>query len=550
MSSIFKVVSKIFLEYQTENPIYILFNIIFVIVSVVNNFYLPSVYGNFYDMFAKDTTKFIKYFITILLAKGVVYLLFQFEDFFYNLQKIEVEEKTQRYVISKIKEKFIIQPEEVIIGEKLASTIKIQKIIKGWYNKIFQSLVPYIFVLVLTPIYMAKIDIYMPFLIILLVIGSYYSIFTNTTRCSDICYDSNKSYITLYQEIEDYLSNLLTIQSYNQFEKEDRNISKHNISFQESNKNIARCSLSGHLIGVFLTISFLFATMYRSYQLLKNGTLNKSRFMSLYFIIASMLGSLIYLSDVFQDFAIEYNNLLDIEKINKLNLFEEVYVPKAIITYPKIKTDSLIKIVDLEYRYPGSDTSIINGFNMEIKKGERIALVGDIGAGKSTLLKIILGLIHPRSGDLFLNGKNYKTLKQTGIFGKFGYMTQTPILFNRSIIDNILFSNPNSSRKQVEELLQEFGLDKVFNKLDKGIDTMVGKNGSKLSGGQKQVVWFLRIYLHDPEILLFDEPTASLSTKSKETLMKLINKGFAKKTIIMASHDDFLIKMATRKVRM
>ena len=62
MSSIFKVVSKIFLEYQTENPIYILFNIIFVIVSVVNNFYLPSVYGNFYDMFAKDTTKFIKYF--------------------------------------------------------------------------------------------------------------------------------------------------------------------------------------------------------------------------------------------------------------------------------------------------------------------------------------------------------------------------------------------------------------------------------------------------------------------------------------------------------
>jgi ATP-binding cassette subfamily B protein len=550
MSSIFKVVSKIFWEYQTENPIYILFNIIFIIVSVVNNFYLPSVYGNFYDMFAKDTTKFIKYFITILLVKGIVYLLFQFEEFFYNLQKIDVEEKTQRYVISKIKEKFISQPEEVIIGEKLASTIKIQKIIRGWYSKVFQSLTPYICVLTLTTIYMAKIDIYMPFLIILLIIGSYYSIFTNTTRCSNICYDSNKSYITLYQEIEDYLSNLLTIQSYNQFEKEDKNISNHNIAFQNSNKNIARCSLSGHLIGVFLTISFLFATMYRSYQLLKNGTLNKSRFMSLYFIISSMIGSLIYLSDVFQDFAIEYNNLLDIEKINKLNLFEQVSIPKAVITYPKIKTDSMIKIVDLEYRYPGSDTSIINGFNMDIKKGERIALVGDIGAGKSTLLKIILGLIHPRSGDLFLNGKNYKTLKQTDIFGKFGYMTQTPILFNRSILDNILFSNPNSSRKQVEELLREFGLDTVFNKLEKGIDTMVGKNGSKLSGGQKQVVWFLRIYLHDPEILLFDEPTASLSTKSKETLMKLINKGFANKTIIMASHDDFLIKMATRKVRM
>ncbi len=550
MNSIFKVVAKIFWEYQKENPIYILFNIIFIIVSIVNNFYIPSIYGNFYDMFAKDTTKFIKYFITILIIKGIVYLLYQFEEFYYNLQKLQVEEKTQLYVISKIKEKFISHPEEVIIGEKLASTIKIQKIIRGWYAKIFQSLVPYICVLTMTTIYMAKIDIYMPFLIILLIIGSYYSIFTNTTRCANICYDSNKSYITLYQEIEDYLSNILTIQSYNQFKKEDQNIAKHNADYQNSNKNIARCSLSGHLIGVILTITFLFGTMYRSYQLLSNGTLTKSVFMSLYFIIASMIGTLIYLSDVFQDFAIEYNNLLDIEKITKLKLFENTVIPKLHIQYPKIKTDSLIKVVDLEYRYPGSDTSIINGFNLDVKKGERIALVGDIGAGKSTLLKIILGLIHPRSGDLFLNGKNYKTLQQTDIFHKFGYMTQTPILFNRSILDNILFSNPNTTRKQVEELLKEFGLDKVFGKLEKGIDTPVGKNGSKLSGGQKQVVWFLRIYLHDPEILLFDEPTASLSTKSKETLMKLINKGFAKKTIIMASHDEFLIKMATRKVRM
>jgi ABC-type bacteriocin/lantibiotic exporter with double-glycine peptidase domain len=367
--------------------------------------------------------------------------------------------------------------------------------------------------------------------------------------CSGICFESNNTYLKLYQEIEDYLSNLLTIQTYNQFKEEDKNIEKYNVNFQESNKKIARCSLTGHLMGVVITIVFLFGTMYRSYQLLKNKTIDKATFMSLYFIISAMLGSLIYLSDVFQDLTIEYNNLLDIEKISKLNLFSEESIPKVSIEYPKIKTDSLIKVVDLEYKYPGSDTSIIKGLNLEIKKGERIALVGDIGAGKSTLLKIMLGLIKPTSGDLFLNGKNYKTIKQTDIFKKFGYMTQTPILFNRSILDNILFSNPDSTRKEVEDLLKQFGLDKVFGKLEKGIDTSVGKNGSKLSGGQKQVVWFLRIYLHNPDILLFDEPTASLSNKSKETLWSLIKKGFEGKTIIMASHDEFLIKMATRKIR-
>ena len=187
--------------------------------------------------------------------------------------------------------------------------------------------------------------------------------------------------------------------------------------------------------------------------------------------------------------------------------------------------------------------------NLDIKKGERIALIGDIGAGKSTLLKIILGLLKPRSGHVFLNGHNYKKMDYKDLFNKFGYMTQTPILFNRSILDNILFSNPNSTRKEVIKLLEEFQLNDVFNKMEKGIDSLVGKNGSKLSGGQKQVVWFLRIYLHNPEILLLDEPTASLSTKSKETLWRLIKKGFNGKTIIMASHDDFLIKMATRKIK-
>ena len=469
---------------------------------------------------------------------------------YYHIQKIGIEEVTQQYVIPKIKEKFISHPEEVVIGEKLSATLKIQQIIRGWYYKIFQYLIPYAFVIISSAIYMYKLDKYLPLFLIILAIGSFFSIFVNVYSCSQICYDSNNAYIKLYQEIEDYLSNLLTIQSYNQFKKEDNNITTHNKEYQESNKNIARCSLSGHLIGIFIIIVFLFSIMYRSYTLVKTNKIKRTDFMSLYFIVTSILGSLIYLSDLFQDLAIEYNNLLDIEKISGLNLFNDEPYINPEIKYPKIKTDSLITVHDLEYRYPKSDTSIINGFNMEVKSGERIALVGDIGAGKSTLLKIVLGLVHPTSGELFINGKNYKTMKQTEIFKKFGYMTQTPILFNRSILDNILFSNPNSSRQEVEKLLIEFDLDKVFGKLEKGIDTLVGKNGSKLSGGQKQVVWFLRIYLHNPDILLLDEPTASLSTKSKETLWNLIKKGFEGKTIIMASHDEFLIKMATRKVRL
>jgi ATP-binding cassette subfamily C protein LapB len=264
----------------------------------------------------------------------------------------------------------------------------------------------------------------------------------------------------------------------------------------------------------------------------------------------SLVQSLIYLNDILQSTNKEYTALNVIEQKSKLNLFTPT-VKKDLskIDGPmKIETDSFIKLDNINFKYNSSNTNIIQNLSIDVKKGERIALVGDIGTGKSTILKIILGLVKPTKGDIYLNGKNYNAIEQIDIFKNFGYMTQNPVLFNRSILDNILFGNEGATREDVIKLLEKFGLNVVFNRLEKGIDTLVGKNGSKLSGGQRQVVWFLRIYLHNPDILLMDEPTASLSKESKEQLWKLIKEGFSDKTIIMASHDDYLIKLATRKV--
>ena len=544
---LWSVIGDIFFQYKKKHLFYVLLNIIFIIITVVNNFYLPKIYGNLYETFQKDTSKFISIFTSIVIVKAIVYIFFQLEDYYYNVQKIGIEEEAQKYVVSKIREQFINHPEEVIIGEKLSSMLRIQRTVANWYLKIFEHLVPYIFVVISSSYFMWTLDKYLPLCILILLFGTFVSIFSNISLCKDYSYPANQAYLKLYQEIEDYLSNIGTIYTYNQFGSENDKIKKYTTNYQNQNKLIERCSLTWHLVGVVITITFLFITMYYSYHLLNKGYITKSNFISLYFIVISMLGSLIYLSDMFHDLTIEYNNLKDIENITKLNLFKQPIINKN-VKYPKLKTDAYINVVNLDYKYLGTNTSIIEGLNLEIKEGEKIALIGDIGSGKSTLLKIILGLIKPSNGDLYLKGINYKSLKQSDIFKTFGYMTQNPILFNRSILDNILFSNPNTTRKEVEELLKVFKLDIVFNKLEKGIDSDVGKNGSKLSGGQRQVVWFLRIYLHNPDILLLDEPTASMSIESKEIFWNLIKEGFKNKTIIMASHDDFLIKLATRKI--
>jgi len=564
---VLSTLGKLYYEYKKENKLLVLFNLIFIITTIVNNVYLPDVYGKLYEMFQNNLDKFMYAFLFILLLKGVVYMIFDFEDYYFNIQKTGIGEKMEEFLINKITDGYIENPDEVIIGEKLSTINKLQKTVSYWYGNFFQYLVPYLFVIVSSVIYMTQIDKYMPFYVLLLILGSSLVIFSNAIFCKRYSYDVNISYAKLYKNIEEYLSNMLAIHTYNQHKTEKENINQNTIEYIEYYKILEKCSLTTRLIGIFLTSCFIFLTMYRAYNLLNTNKINKGKFMSLYFITSTMLNSMIYISDIFSDFTIEYSNLKEIEKIAGINLFNSSSSSsndnkndndnknKDIIEYPRIKTDSIIKVYELEYKYKTSNTPIIKGFNLEVKRGEIVALVGNIGCGKSTIIKIILGLLKPTKGDVFIEGKNYKTLEQKDIFKRIGYMTQNPVLFNRSIIDNILFSNSDIPRDKIIELLEKFDLNKVFDNLDKGIDSDVGKNGSRLSGGQKQVIWFLRLYLHNPDIILLDEPTASLNEESKEILWKLIqgaikeNGKDIKKTIIMASHDDFLINKATRKVK-
>jgi ABC-type bacteriocin/lantibiotic exporter with double-glycine peptidase domain len=544
-----KFVTWLFLKYNKENPMHAIFNIIFISASLVNSYYLPKYYGILFNIFNKDIDKFLMAVLYILILNGLVYAISEFEEYYLTIQKNKIEELTNKIIIDKIKEKFIGNQEEIIIGEKVAVLTKFKDVIGLWYQYTIHYIIPYTITIIAFLWYLSKHDYILSILLVTFLGGSTALLFANSKLCYKKCSTSIDVYMTKYQELEDYLSNLLTIHTYNEFKNEDANLKNKSDEYVLHTNISNKCTLKWCLIGTISVMLFLILLMYRSNYLLQNNIITKSTFLSIYFIGAGLVHTLIYLNDTLQDVSKEYIALETIEKNSKLDIFKILNNEnsKQSDVY-NIKTDSLIAIRNLEYRYNQSSEPIIKDLNLDIKNGERIALVGDIGTGKSTIMKIILGLVKPTKGDLYLEGINYKNLEQTGIFKRFGYMTQNPVLFNRSILDNILFGNQNVKREEVVALLEKFDLNVVFNRLKNGIDTPVGKNGSKLSGGQRQVIWFLRIYLHNPDILLMDEPTASLSKESKEQLWKLIKEGFAGKTIIMASHDEFLIKMATRKV--
>jgi ABC-type multidrug transport system fused ATPase/permease subunit len=209
-----------------------------------------------------------------------------------------------------------------------------------------------------------------------------------------------------------------------------------------------------------------------------------------------------------------------------------------------------IGFANVSFTYPGTHRRILDDITLHINDGERVCIVGDIGSGKSTIIKLLMKYHINDTGVIYYQGKNYNDVNVKYVRKHLGYVPQQPTLFNRSIIDNILYGNNTHTKNDVIEYLKSLGIHDEFQKLDKGYDTIIGKNGSKLSGGQRQLVWCLRVLLKNPDVIILDEPTASVDEKTKNILYRLLNDIMKDKTTIMISHDPYLVNISSRVIHM
>ncbi|EAH6438240.1 ABC transporter ATP-binding protein, partial [Campylobacter jejuni] len=170
-----------------------------------------------------------------------------------------------------------------------------------------------------------------------------------------------------------------------------------------------------------------------------------------------------------------------------------------------------------------------------IKKGEKIAFIGESGCGKSTLVDLIIGLLKPKEGQILidkqeLNASNAKNYRQ-----KIGYIPQNIYLFNDSIAKNITFGDAVDEEK-LNKVIKQANLEHFIKNLPQGVQTKVGDGGSNLSGGQKQRIAIARALYLEPEILVLDEATSALDTQSEAKIMDEIYKISKDKTMIIIAH--------------
>ncbi len=200
----------------------------------------------------------------------------------------------------------------------------------------------------------------------------------------------------------------------------------------------------------------------------------------------------------------------------------------------KLSFNQELKICNLSFGYEGKKY-LFKNLNLNIKKGEKIAFIGESGCGKSTLVDLIIGLLKPKEGQILidkqeLNASNAKNYRQ-----KIGYIPQNIYLFNDSIAKNITFGDAVDEEK-LNKVIKQANLEHFIKNLPQGVQTKVGDGGSNLSGGQKQRIAIARALYLEPEILVLDEATSALDTQSEAKIMDEIYKISKDKTMIIIAH--------------
>lgn len=198
------------------------------------------------------------------------------------------------------------------------------------------------------------------------------------------------------------------------------------------------------------------------------------------------------------------------------------------------------------FRYPNQVDYIFKDLSFKIKYGEWVCIAGKNGSGKSTLFKLILRLYDPEKGSICINRHNIKKYKLSYLRKILLYVPQEPFLFPGTVIENLKVVAPEKDDKEIKSYLMNLGFDDFIVSLPKGLQTPVNADGRGLSGGQKQVVGLLRVFLRDADILLLDEPTAAIDPFFEIIFEETLFRHKRKKTVLVNAHKPKTLQWADR----
>lgn len=200
-------------------------------------------------------------------------------------------------------------------------------------------------------------------------------------------------------------------------------------------------------------------------------------------------------------------------------------------------TKGAIEFHHVSFKYPDKDSDdLFSNLNLSIAPGEHIGLVGPSGSGKSTITKLLLRFADLDSGTITIDGQDITHVKQSELRQHVAYVPQEPLLFHRTLIENLRYGKPDATDEEIDRAARHARADKFIAKLSKGYKTMVGERGTKLSGGQRQRIAIARAMLKNAPILVLDEATSALDSHSERLIQEALHDLMQGRTAIVVAH--------------
>ena len=272
----------------------------------------------------------------------------------------------------------------------------------------------------------------------------------------------------------------------------------------------------------FLRTSILFLMLY----LIFTGDIQIGQFITLMFYSFFIFGPLQSLGDII--------NIYREAEVSLENFDEILKMPKETKPEKPVPLGNInsLRFENVSFQHLSSRTKALQEISFEAMKGETIAFVGPSGSGKTTLVKLLVGLYKPREGIIYYNNIEAEQIDFDELRTQIGFVTQDTQLFSGTIRENLLFVNPNATDEECLEVLEKSAAQSLMARADKGLDTLIGEGGVKVSGGEKQRLSIARALLRRPNLLVFDEATSALDSLTEEDITETIKEISASQHLI------------------
>ena len=299
------------------------------------------------------------------------------------------------------------------------------------------------------------------------------------------------------------------------------------------------------IIRAFTDITIMIAilvTLYTGVKLFEAGTVNLGQVILAVVLLASSFGPTVALSNL-------SNNLMHTFACAQrlFNILDEVPAVEEVHGMEDLKMND-INIENVSFKYKGRNEDLLKNINLKINKGDKVAIIGKSGCGKSTLLKLIMRFWDVESGSIEIDSKNIKNIPTKSLRKVQSLVSQETFLFNETIENNLKIGKIDASEEEIISAAKKASIHEFITTLPNGYKTNVGEIGSNLSSGERQRLGIARAFLHNPKVLILDEPTSNLDTLNEAEILKSIKNESEDKTIIMVSHRKSSAAICDKKV--